>query len=109
MRLSVAGILCAYTLLNGCASDSGVIDTGFDTYKVSRRSVHGYTHPGMLVADAESEAGDYCRKHDGVAVITAVQESPPPFLFGNYPTAQVRFFCRTQTATSAGSEAPKGT
>jgi len=108
-RLNAVGVLCVVTLLYGCASDSGVISTGNDTYKVARRSAKGYTHPGMLVAAAQSEAGDYCRKRDGVAVITAVQESPPPFLFGNYPTAQVRFFCRRVTATSAASEQPQGT
>jgi hypothetical protein len=88
--------LCAGALLVGCASNSGVIDTGNETYKVSRRAASGFTHPGMLVADAQSEAGDYCRKHDGVAVITSVQESPPPFFFGNYPSSEVRFFCRNK-------------
>jgi len=107
VRLNVVGALCVNILLGGCASDSGVIYTGYDTYKVALRSAKGYTKPGMLVAEAESEAGDYCRKKHGVAVVTAVQESPPPFFFGNYPTAQIRFFCRTDTATSAALEPPK--
>jgi len=110
MRLMIgAFISCA--VLQGCASDSGVINTGYDTYKVVRRSPKGFSHPGLLVAAAESEASDYCRKHEGVAVITAMQESPPPFFFGNYPTAQVRFFCRhtsaaAPTPASAGAPPP---
>jgi len=103
---ALLGALGVSLLLTGCASDSGVRSTGNDTYQVARRSIKGYTHPGVLVADAQSEADDYCRRHDGVAVITGVQESPPPFFFGNYPTARVRFICRNKAATSADSEPP---
>jgi len=105
-RPALLGALGMSALLTGCASDSGVRSTGNDTYQVARRSATGFTHPGMLVAAAQSEAADYCRQRDGVAVITAVQESPPPFFFGNYPTAKVRFICRSKAATSADSEPP---
>lgn len=103
---------CALLLglsLGGCAANSGVVSTGSGAYKVSRHAANGYSHPGVLRASAEHEAQEYCVKQHQVAVIFSVQESPPPFIFGDYPTVDVRFFCRDSNEMAAVSPPPAAT
>lgn len=92
--LSRFGALLMAAALCGCAGTSAVVSTGTDTYKVSRRAANGFTRPGILVAEAERVAGEYCMKQNKRAVVASVQEAPPPFLFGNFPKAEVGFYCR---------------
>jgi hypothetical protein len=105
-KLTRTGALLLGLVLGGCAANSGVVSTGSGAYKVSRHASNGYSHPGMLRADAEHEAEEYCVNQHQVAVIFSVQESPPPFIFGNYPTAEVRFFCRDSNEMAAVSQPP---
>lgn len=46
--------------LIGCASNSGVIPIGKDTYMVSRQAATGFSGSGTLKAEAFKEAGSYC-------------------------------------------------
>lgn len=92
--------------LAGCASNPPVVSTGNDTYKVARRAANGFTRPGLLRERATDAAGDYCTQKQQVAVISSVQESPPPFWFGHYPTAEVGFYCRSVTPPAANASAP---
>ena len=90
-RLGTLLLACA---LCGCAATSAVISTGPGTYIVTRRAANGFTRPGILISEAERVAGEYCTHQNRLAVISSVRESAPPFLFGNFPKAEVRFYCR---------------
>jgi len=104
---SIALLVC------GCASNSGIIPTGADTYMVSRQAATGFSGLGTLKADALEEATQYClRENKNLHVISAT-EAEPPFIFGNFPKANVQFKCvdvateDTNTVTADTSDQAK--
>ena len=70
-------------LLVGCASNSGVVPIGSDTFMVSRQAATGFSGLGTLNC-----VGQQKKLH----VISAT-EAEPPFIFGNFPKAEVQFKC----------------
>lgn len=86
-------IIAAALLLAGCASNSGIIPIGKDTYMVSRQAATGFNGSGTLKAEAFQEAGAYCISKGKTLQVVSTQEAQPPFLLGNYPKAEVQFMC----------------
>lgn len=80
-------------LLAGCASNSGVVPMGQDTYMVSRQAATGFTGSGTLKADAFNEANQYCLSQGKTLQVVNTQEAQPPFILGNFPKAEVQFMC----------------
>jgi hypothetical protein len=80
-------------ILTGCASNSGIIPIGKDTYMVSRQAATGFSGSGTLKAEAFQEASAYCTNQDKSLQVVSTQEAQPPFLLGNYPKAEVQFMC----------------
>ena len=92
MRAIFAGIILV-AALSGCASNSGVVPVGPDTYMVSRQAATGFSGMGTLKADAFQEANEYCLKDKKKVQVVRTDESRPPYLLGNYPRAEVQFMC----------------
>jgi hypothetical protein len=86
-------VSAATCILSACASNSGVVSTGPDTYMVSRQAATGFSGLGTLKADALREANQYCASRQMVAKVTAATESKPPYIVGNFPRAEVQFTC----------------
>lgn len=85
--------LAGAVLMTGCASNSGVVSMGKDSYFVSRQAATGFSGAGTLKAETLSEAGAYCgAKGKSVEVVT-LTEAQPPFIFGNFPKADLQFKC----------------
>ncbi len=82
-------------LVAGCASNSGIIPIGKDTYMVSRQAATGFSGSGTLKAEAFQEASAHCAKQGKSLQVVSTQEAQPPFLLGNYPKAEVQFMCLT--------------
>ncbi|WP_373989090.1 hypothetical protein [Duganella sp. BuS-21] len=80
-------------VLTGCASNSGIIPIGTDTYMVSRQAATGFSGSGTLKAKAFQEAGTYCTSQGKSLQVVNTVEAQPPFLLGNYPKAEVQFMC----------------
>ena len=80
-------------LLIGCASNSGVVPMGPDTYMVSRQAATGFSGLGSLKAEALQEANNYCVGHNKALQVVNTIEAQPPFILGNYPKAEVQFLC----------------
>ena len=80
-------------LLAGCASNSGVVPIGPDTYMVSRQAATGFSGTGDLKAEAFREANEYCVAQKKVMQVVRTSEAQPPFVLGNYPRAEVQFMC----------------
>ena len=55
-------IITVVVFLAGCASNSGVIPIGKDTFMVSRQAATGFSGSGTLKAEAFQEAAQYCEK-----------------------------------------------
>lgn len=89
--VSSVALLCL--VITGCASNSGVLTTGPDTYMVSRQAATGFSGLGTLKADAIAEAKAFCRKRSLELQVVNTAESKPPYLAGNFPRAEVNFMC----------------
>ncbi len=94
MRLMKFGLCLLVTSLVGCASNSGVVAMGPDTFFVSRQAATGFTGAGSLKADAMAEAGAYCMKRGKTVQVVNVTESHPPYVLTNFPRAELEFQCK---------------
>jgi len=79
--------------LVGCASNSGVIPMGQDTYMVSCQAATGFSGSGDLKARALQEASQFCTKQGKKLQVISTHESRPPYIFANFPKAEVQFMC----------------
>lgn len=87
-------IYCALaTLVTGCASNSGVVPIGPATFMVSRQAATGFSGSGTLKADAFQEANQYCLSQNKKLQVVNTAEAQPPYIFGNFPKAEVQFKC----------------
>ena len=87
-------------ILSGCASNSGVVPNGDDTFMVSRQAATGFSGLGTLKADAIQEANQYCLQQDKTLHVISATEAEPPFILGNFPKADVKFSCVDIAANS---------
>ena len=77
----------------GCASNSGVIPMGSDTYLVSRQAATGFTGMGTLKAEAMKEAYEQCQNMGKSVQVLEAIDAKPPYIFGNFPKTEIRFKC----------------
>jgi len=80
-------------VLSGCASNSGVVPMGNDTYMVSRQAATGFSGMGTLKADAMREAYQQCQLTGKRVEVIEVIDAKPPYIFGNFPKTEIRFKC----------------
>lgn len=95
-------ILLPALILAGCASNSGITPIGKDTYMVSRQAATGFSGSGTLKAEAFQEANAYCAKEGKNLQVVSTQEAQPPYVFGNYPKAEVQFMCLSDGEAELG-------
>jgi len=88
-------VFCLF--LTGCAAKSGVVPIGPDTYMVSRQAATGFSGLGNLKAEAFQEANEYCRGQNKYIRVVNTTESAPPYVWGNFPRAEVQFMCLDKT------------
>jgi len=60
---------------------------------VSRQAATGFSGSGTLKAEAFQEAAQYCEKLGKSLQVVSTQEASPPYVFGNFPKAEVQFMC----------------
>lgn len=91
---SMRTIYCFLALmLISCASNSGVVPIGPDTFMVSRQAATGFSGSGNLKAEAFQEANQYCVSQNKVMQVISTNEAMPPYILGNFPKAEVQFMC----------------
>ena len=88
-----AGLWLIVLLLAGCASDSGVVPMGQDTYMVSHQSGNAFAGAANVKAQTLVEANQFCLSHRQEMKVIKTTEAQPPFILGNYPRAEVQFQC----------------
>jgi len=84
----VAGLSVA-----SCASNSGPIQIGPDTYLIEKESRTVLFGVGGLRTSAIQEAAAFCERRSATMEILSEAESSPPYIMGNFPRAEVRFMC----------------
>ena len=80
-------------ILSGCASNSGVVPMGNDTYMVSRQAASGFSGMGILKADAMREAYQQCQLTGKRVEVVEAIDAEPPYILGNFPRTEIRFKC----------------
>lgn len=80
-------------LLAGCASNSGVIPIGQDTFMVSRQAATGFSGSGTLKAEAFQEASQHCASLGKSLQVISTHEASPPYILANFPKAEIQFMC----------------
>lgn len=95
MKTAVLGLIFSLMVLTliGCATDSGVVQVGNNTYIITRQAGSGFSGMGDLKADALKEAYTKCSKSNESVKIVNSQESQPPYIFGNFPRIELTFSC----------------
>lgn len=97
ISLAIGFTVTGAVLLVGCASNSGVVPIGKDTYTVTKQAATGFSGSGTLKAEAFQEASSYCDQHGKSLQVVSTHEASPPFILGNFPKAEVQFMCLMQS------------
>lgn len=80
-------------ILSGCASNSGVVPMGNETYMVSRQAASAFSGMGTLKADAMREAYQQCQLTGKHVEVVEIIDAQPPYILGNFPKTEIRFKC----------------
>jgi len=80
-------------LLSACASYTGIVPMGKDTYMIAKQAATGFPGLGNMKAEIISEASRYCIGLGKELQIVSVQETQPPYVLGNYPRSEIQFMC----------------
>lgn len=83
-------------VVSACASNSGVVQMGNDTYFISKQAATGFTGLGSLRGDAMRDAYAQCSKSGKSVEVTNTDQSNPPYLLGNFPRVDITFRCVTK-------------
>jgi hypothetical protein len=60
---------------------------------VTRQAAMGFSGSGDLKAEALREANQYCLTQQKQMHVVSTSEGKPPYIFGNFPKAEVQFKC----------------
>lgn len=89
-------------LMVGCASNSGVVPIGQDTFMVSRQAATGFSGTGTLKSEAFQEANKYCADQGKKLQVVSTNESQPPYVMANFPRAEIQFMCLNSNDAELG-------
>lgn len=82
--------------LFGCATQSGIVSMGQEKFLIAKQQATGFSGLGNLKAEIISEASSHCQlKNKEIQILSSI-ESQPPYVFGNFPRAELTFTCVTQ-------------
>ncbi len=76
-----------------CASHTGVVQIGEDTYMIAKQQATGFPGLGNMKAEIIAEGTRYCTDMGKKFQIVSTQETQPPYVLGNYPRAEIQFMC----------------
>jgi len=90
-RKFVGAMMCA--VLTACATSSGVVPAGNDTYLISRSEKSFDATGSRVKADALREASDFCSK-SGKSMEVLKTSEKDMMVFRSNPQAEVQFRCK---------------
>jgi hypothetical protein len=89
----LVALAVAAAALTGCASNSGVVPIGRDSFMITNQAATGFSGPGALKADAIREASAFCASQSKEVHLLHTSDSKPPYILGNYPRTEIQFAC----------------
>jgi len=90
-----AGIAFISIAVTACASHTGVVKMGQDTYMIAKQQATGFPGLGNMKAEIIGEASQHCAGLGKELQIVSTQETQPPYILGNYPRTEIQFMCLT--------------
>jgi hypothetical protein len=85
--------IISWFLLAGCATNSGVVPIGQDTYKIYKRGATGFSGSEAVKSDVLIQASEYCAGLKKSLHVVSMILGRPPYIMGNFPKAEVQFKC----------------
>jgi hypothetical protein len=83
-------------LLTACASYSGIVPEGNNTYVVTKQQATGFPGLGNLKTELLIDAKEFCDKTGRSLRVLDDKETQPPYILGNYPRVELTFTCDKQ-------------
>ena len=80
----------------GCASYTGIVSTGRDTYLIAKQQATGFPGLGNMKAEIIGEALRHCETLGKELNIVSTNETQPPYILGNYPRSEIQFRCEAK-------------
>jgi hypothetical protein len=93
MKIQTMLTFGVFVVLTGCASHTGVVPMGKDTFMISKQQATGFPGLGNMKAEIISEGSSYCRAQNKEFQIVSTNETQPPYILGNYPRSEITFTC----------------
>ena len=79
--------------MGACASHTGVVSLGNDSFMISKQQATGFPGLGNMKAEIIAEGTNHCATLGKQFELTSVQETQPPYILGNYPRSEIQFRC----------------
>ena len=79
--------------LNACAIDTGVVPLSSNTFTITKQASTGFPGIDGVKEGVLQEANKYCANTHKRLKILSTSETKPPFIFGNFPKAEMTFSC----------------
>jgi hypothetical protein len=76
-----------------CGTNTGVQRLGDDTFKIFKQGSTGFVGSDKIRSDVELQASQYCAQQGKSMKVVNVITGQPPYIFGNFPKAEVQFKC----------------
>lgn len=86
-------LLLATTMLGACASHTGVVAMGNNTYMIAKQQATGFPGLGNMKAEIIAEASKHCASQGKDLQVLSSKETDPPYILGNYPRSEIEFTC----------------
>ena len=80
--------------LSGCASHSQVAPLGNGKFMISKQASTGFPGLGNMKAELLQQGDEKCRSAGKEFELLTSSETQPPYVFGNYPRAEITFLCK---------------
>ena len=93
MKIQSLLTICVLLMLTGCASHTGVVSMGKDTFMIAKQQATGFPGLGNMKAEIISEGSGYCRSQNKEFQIVSTYDSQPPYILGNFPRSEITFMC----------------
>jgi hypothetical protein len=93
MKIQMSLATSLVLVLTACASHTGVVSIGKDTFMIAKQQVTGFPGLGNMKAEIISEGSSHCRAQNKEFQIVSTNESQPPYILGNYPRSELTFMC----------------
>ena len=88
-RFTIAIVFIAFA----CGTNTGVQPLGDDTFKIFKQGSSGFVGSDKIRSDVELQASQFCAQKGKSMQVVNVITGQPPYIFGNFPKAEVQFRC----------------